>query len=94
MDLHQILSITTCLATCTVTCIVTCPIKKLATRFQIASFEPSQDNYKNTPKPNINNNPAIIIIKGAICLPSIGFSFICYSWGNRVPFGILLFTPI
>jgi hypothetical protein len=40
----------------------------------------------------MNNNPAIITIKGAICLSSIGFSFICYSWGNRVPFGILLFT--
>jgi hypothetical protein len=23
----------------------------------------------------------------------MGFLFMCYSWGNRVPFGILLFTP-
>jgi len=40
----------------------------------------------------MNNNPLIITIRGAICLSSIGFSFISYSWGNRVPFGILLFT--
>jgi hypothetical protein len=68
--------------------------KKLATRFQIASFEPSQDNYKNNPIPIKNNNPAIIITRGAICSSSMGFLFMCYSWGNRVPFGILLFTLI
>jgi len=55
-------------------------------------MSPPKNNYKNNPIPSINNNPAIIITKGAICLPSIGFSFITYSWGNRVPFGILLFT--
>jgi len=40
----------------------------------------------------MNNNPLIITIRGAICLSSIGLTFIRYSWGNRVPFGILLFT--
>jgi hypothetical protein len=54
--------------------------------------EPSQVNYKNNPIPNINNNPATTIIKGAICLSSIGLLLISYSWGNRVPFGMILFT--
>lgn len=40
----------------------------------------------------MNNKPLIIITKGAISLSSIGLSFMVYSWGNRVPFGILLFT--
>ncbi len=40
----------------------------------------------------MNNNPDIIIIRGAICLSSIGLTFISYSWSNRVLFGILLFT--
>lgn len=40
----------------------------------------------------MNSNPAIITTRGAICLSSIGLSLISYSWGNRVPFGILLFT--
>jgi len=52
---------------------------------------PPKINYKNNPIPIINNNPAIII-RGAICSSSIGFLFMCDSWGNRVPFGILLFT--
>jgi hypothetical protein len=76
-------------------------IKKLVAPFETTSPvsvntnpSPLKNNYKNNPIPNINNIPAIIITKGAICLPSIGLSFICYSWGNRVPFGTLLFTPI
>jgi hypothetical protein len=41
-------------------------------------FEPSQVNYKNKLIPKINNNPLIIITKGAICLSSIGgLPFMC-----------------
>jgi len=54
---------------------------------------PPKINYKNNPIPIKNNIPLIIITRGAICSSSIGFLFMCYSWGNRVPFGILLFTP-
>ena len=53
---------------------------------------PPKINYKNNPIPIKNNIPLIIITRGAICSSSIGFLFMCCSWGNRVPFGILLFT--
>ena len=41
----------------------------------------------------MNSNPAIIIIRGAICLSSIGFSFISYSWGQpSAIWNIIIYT--
>jgi hypothetical protein len=55
--------------------------------------EPSQFDYKNNPIPNMNNNPLIIIIRGAICLSSIGLTFITVFLGQpSAIWNIIIYT--